>query len=120
MNKPENTQSSFIVDINRIIFILLRGGMLLSSFLLAVGFILLLIFPITAPVPNPTFNTVLQLIFTYPQLGLILIGLLVLMITPILRIVLSIAIFSVDKDWNYTVICSIVLVLVVVSIFLGV
>lgn len=51
--------------------------------------------------------------------SVIVLGLLVLLATPVLRVAVSIFTFALERDWRYVVISSIVLGVLVVSFFLG-
>jgi uncharacterized membrane protein len=52
-------------------------------------------------------------------LALVALGLLILLLTPILRVAISIVIFALERDWLYTVITLIVLLILLVSLLLG-
>lgn len=51
--------------------------------------------------------------------SVIVLGLLVLLATPVLRVAVSIFTFALERDWRYVVISSIVLGVLVLSFFLG-
>ena len=51
--------------------------------------------------------------------GFILLGLLVLLITPVLRVAASVFSFAWQKDWRFVAITLTVLIILIVSFFLG-
>ncbi len=51
--------------------------------------------------------------------GFILLGLLVLLLTPVLRVAASIGAFAWQRDWRFVVVTTVVLVILIVSFFLG-
>ncbi|MEP7344048.1 MAG: DUF1634 domain-containing protein, partial [Gemmatimonadaceae bacterium] len=57
---------------------------------------------------------------TFSGRGLIQLGLLLLIITPVARVALSLVVFARQRDWMYIGITSIVLILLVVGLLGGV
>lgn len=66
----------------------------------------------------PLSNLTAELLLFNPAAFLSL-GLLMLIATPILRVAGSILGFAIERDWRYTLITLVVLVIVLISIFLG-
>src|SRR6266480_4674637 len=103
---------------------LLQGGVLLSAAIIVLGVILLLMEPGTlqteqAFVFPQTFSQVIAgLLALYPQ-AIITFGLLLLIATPIVRVIASIVIFAIERDRRYVLITAIVLVILMCSLFLG-
>ncbi|HEY1391032.1 MAG TPA: DUF1634 domain-containing protein [Ktedonobacterales bacterium] len=101
----------------------LRGGVVISAatILLGVAWFYLQI----AITGHPTLtypHTVLEVAQELAQgdpLALVALGLLVLLLTPILRVAISIIIFALERDWLYTVITLIVLLILLISLLLG-
>lgn len=52
-------------------------------------------------------------------LAIIMLGLLVLLATPFMRVLVSIGAFALERDWRYVVITVTVLTILVISFFLG-
>lgn len=52
-------------------------------------------------------------------LAIIVLGLLVLLITPVARVAVSIVAFALERDWRYVVITSLVLLILLISFGLG-
>ena len=78
--------------LNRMIGRVLRGGVMVSSVSLAVGL-------------------VLALIYGEQGIGTVLLhaGIIVLLATPLTRVIVSIVQFAADRDWTFTVLTLIVL-----------
>ncbi|WP_346352919.1 DUF1634 domain-containing protein [Azotosporobacter soli] len=51
--------------------------------------------------------------------GIIMLGLLMLILTPVLRVGTSILIFIAERDWVYTIITAIVFVILLASLYFG-
>nr|WP_201384027.1 TSUP family transporter [Ktedonobacter sp. SOSP1-85] len=100
----------------------LQGGVLISAAVMLVGIILLptrpgglsperlLVFPFTG------FALVASLAQWHPQ-GIITLGLLLLIATPVLRVAVSIVMFAVERDHTYVFITCLVLAILLFSIF---
>ena len=101
----------------------LRGGVVVSAGIIAIGvlrFYLQMAFigHITLSYPH-TLPTVIQQLTQGEPLAIVMLGLLVLLLTPILRVAISIIIFALERDWLYTVITLLVLLILLVSLLLG-
>lgn len=55
----------------------------------------------------------------FKAFGIIAFGLLLLILTPILRVTVSVFTFALEKDWLYVIFTIFVLVVLIVSFFLG-
>lgn len=102
----------------------LRGGVLISAGLIAVGVAAfyargLWRSPDAASTFPHTLASVWQGALRGEPLAIISLGLLVLLATPILRVVVSIGAFLLEGDRLYALITTLVLVILVVSFFLG-
>jgi len=71
------------------------------------------------PAPASTYGGVLRSIRHGQAFGLISLGLLVLLFTPVMRVAISIVAFLIERDWLYTVITTAVLLLLLTGILLG-
>lgn len=81
---------------------ILRTGSWTSTAILAAGVVLTL--------AAPSFG---------PAHAIIRIGLLVLLLTPVARVVASVVEYANDRDWLFTLLTSLVLVIVVASLIVG-
>jgi uncharacterized membrane protein YfcA/uncharacterized membrane protein len=100
----------------------LQGGVLISAAVIVIGLILmalepnkyspekLLIFP-------HSFAQVGAELLAFRPESVIMLGLLLLIATPVLRVAVSIAAFGIERDRKYVVITTIVLVILLFSIF---
>jgi len=71
------------------------------------------------PAPASTYGGVISSIRHGQAFGVISLGLLVLLFTPVMRVAISIVAFLVERDWLYTVITTAVLLLLLTGIVLG-
>ncbi|MDR2122128.1 MAG: DUF1634 domain-containing protein [Flavobacteriaceae bacterium] len=108
---------------------LLRYGVILASVITVTGGVIYLI---QHPDEKPDFrtftgtpeylrelSTLLPRIIQFDGLAIIQLGVAVLIATPILRVVLSIIAFTIEKDRMYVVITCIVLAIILSNMFFG-
>ncbi len=114
------------MDLNDVIGYALRIGVIISVVLIVLGFILLFPNPRFPELESPhsRFNTsvirpeeVVYGSFKGNGLDLILLGLMVLIATPVLRVILGVIQFALGKNKIYTVITVIVLFNLLLAIF---
>ena len=104
---------------NQVVHNLLIIGLTASVVLILTGLIITLVGQ--QPVPHsmtPPGDIVAQIIHLEAA-GYFTLGLLVLIATPVMRVILSAVTFVIEKDWRFTAITLFVLATVLVSIFLG-
>ena len=114
---------------DQIMAVLLRTGVLLAALLVLVGGIIFL-----ARHPQPTTNyrvfqgepgelrTISGILREARQLrgrGLIQLGLLLLIATPVARVLFSVFAFLYERDWTYVAVTTLVLSLLTYSLFFG-
>ena len=105
---------------------LLRAGVLLSAAIVTVGGILYLVRFHAAPVDfhrfvagGPDIRTVAGILRSAAHLestGLMQIGLVLLILTPVARVALAVVGFALERDRLYTVVSLIVLVILAISL----
>lgn len=134
--KPQQSPTGSIYDIENIISNLLWWGVLASLLLIGIGTLLCFVHSNDYGVHGGSASDLQALIrpkavmsFTLEGFfhglvsgqgqSLIIAGLILLIATPVLRVAISVATFTVEKDWTFVVITSIVLLLLVFSFFLG-
>ena len=115
-------QNEKLEEMELVISRCLKIGVLLSAFIIATGLIMYLVtghsgydghtFP-TTPVK------ILQGFVCFKSFAIILTGLLVLMVTPVLRVGVSIILFLKEKDYMYVIITSLVFLILICSFLLG-
>jgi uncharacterized membrane protein len=109
--------------------VLLRSGVVLAATIVLVGGILFLVrhkTPVTdyhifsgEPTDLRTISGIFADVKALRARGLIQLGLLVLIATPVARVVFSLFAFLYQKDWKYVVFTAIVLGLLLYSLFGG-
>ena len=118
--------------INDVIAVILRAGVYLSAAILLVGLILFLIQSpnsrgaVTEVLRSSTVRPNIPASFSAVGQGLregqagsvVQLGALVLLATPVVRVAASIFLFLFEADWLYTILTSMVLALLLISIFL--
>jgi uncharacterized membrane protein len=124
LDTPQHVQLSRRVEI--IISQVLRGGVLLSAAIISIGVVLFYIhyFSVaghvldTAAFPH-SLVSVAQGLMRGDPLAIIVLGLLVLLATPVARVAVSIVAFGFERDWRYVVISTVVLLVLIISFLLG-
>ena len=107
------------------VYRVLLGGMIVSSALFAVGLALALLHPQHYPLGEDWVRShyhlsiIWQGLKTFDPFTLMLVATALLILTPVLRVVVSIWAFAVDRDWKYVVVTSIVFVVIVMSVVLA-
>lgn len=112
------------VHIDKIIGWILQGGVILSAALIVFGMALLPTRPgglsarrvLTFP---QTFGQIGAGLLTMQPQSIIALGLLLLIATPVVRVMVSIIAFALEKDHKYIIITGLVLVILLLSIILG-
>ena len=132
-NPPEDSRGAETMKfMEALISRILLGGVLLSMAIVLVGIVLMFAhrsdridsaaelkrLTVAAAFPH-TVADVYRGVATGQGRAVIALGLIVLLATPILRVAISLVGFAVERDWTYTAICAIVLVLLALSFFLG-
>ena len=107
-----------VEDINRLIYHLLRGGVIVSVAFLLFGFVLV---GVTGrPLPDRSLPPRLlgpELIDFTPG-GYLSLGVLLLIFTPVARVLLSLLSFAEDRDRTFVLLTTIVFVNLLLSVFL--
>jgi uncharacterized membrane protein len=106
-------------DLNEIVHQMLVIGLILSTALMLVGLGLDLALGREVPAAVPDFGDIFNRVIALRPSGFLALGLLVLIATPILRVVGSIFAFLYERDWRYAGITLLVLGIVMVSLILG-
>ncbi len=107
------------------VYRVLLAGMLVSSVLFAIGIALALLhpafFPLTAKWVRGHYHAlwVLHGIIRGNPLALMMAATVLLILTPVARVVTSIYAFAVDRDWKYVAITSIVLLIMIATAVAG-
>jgi uncharacterized membrane protein len=102
-----------------IISFVLRGGVLLSAALMVIGLLSLVLTRNTAMPEPSSVASFVHAVLTGEPLALMTLGLLVLLLTPVLRVVVALITFAWQRDWRFTLITAIVLCVLLLSVLLG-
>lgn len=113
-------------DVELAIGTLLRAGVLLSVAIVLLGEIMLLVRQGAArpeyaifhgePASLRSFRAILATAFSFQGSGIIQLGLVVLIATPVARVAFSVVAFAVEHDWLYVFITLIVLSVLLFSL----
>lgn len=120
---PEKTKKEEMYEIELSIGKALRVGVVLATIVMIIGLALLLInggntgYP-TGVIPVKPMQIASGVIALKP-FAIMMFGLLLLILTPVLRVIVSIYAFAVEKDYLYVWITSIVLLILVISMIIG-
>lgn len=103
---------------------LLQGGVLLSSAITLVGLLMLYFSPNAFSLKKVetfphTLATVWVGLLTLEPQAIIVLGLMLLIATPVLRVAVSVIAFGLEQDMRYVIITLIVLAILITSFLLG-
>lgn len=116
----EDAGTGKAVDLEFLISWVLRAGVLLSAVIMLVGLVLVLVHPAGLPLARPAgFAQVFLGLARGNPLAVIDLGILILVLTPIARVLLSVLIFLRERDLTYTAITLFVLLVLIISFLLG-
>ncbi|MCI1895158.1 MAG: DUF1634 domain-containing protein [Lactobacillus sp.] len=109
-------------DIELIIGQILRIGVIIAAAVIVLGLALLLItgqsgYPAGVHPSKP--GAILQGVIAFKPYAVLMLGLFLLILTPVLRVVVSIYAFIKEKDHLYAWITTIVLVILVIAMVIG-
>ena len=98
----------------------LRLGVWVSASLMILGLVIATIFPsFIVPVStNPSLGNLAERIFstTFDPITLMFAGLVMLMFTPVLRVITAVVGFALERDWRFVVVSSLVFLMLLVEI----
>lgn len=106
-------------NLNEIVHSVLIVGLVTCVTLLMVG--LILGFVEQRPIPDTTIplgEAIRRALILRPS-GFLSLGLLVLMLTPLLRVIGSMLVFIYERDWRFVGITALVLIVMTISILIG-
>lgn len=106
-------------DVNEIVHGMLIIGLAMSTALMLVGVVLDIVRRQGLPTAEPAAGDVFAAVLAFRPSGFLALGLIVLLATPILRVLGSVFAFAYERDWRYAGITFLVLMVVMASIVLG-
>ena len=109
-------------DVNVVIANIIKTGVFVSSFFIITGITLSFIQRANGvlTVERYTFNEILRGLVSLNYYSYLMFGIFLLILTPVLRILGLLYIYIEQKDYKFVRICILVLVILIVSLFLGV
>jgi uncharacterized membrane protein len=116
-----NVADNVYADVYRV----LLAGMVVSTLLFAAGVILALLHPTYIPLSTAwvrqqyQWKTFIHGLATANPSTLMMLATILLILTPVSRVVVSIYVFYVDHDFKYVVVTSIVFLVMVLTVILG-
>ena len=120
-NELRRREANVYADVYR----LLIGGMIDSNVLFAAGILLALLHPRFIPLTTQWIRvqyqwaTLSRGLASGDPISLMLLATVLLVLTPVARVVVSIAAFAADRDYKYVVITSIVMFVMLLTVILG-
>ncbi|MEN6370958.1 MAG: DUF1634 domain-containing protein [Armatimonadota bacterium] len=106
-------------DVNRYVEVVLTTGVILSLVILAFGSVLLMAKPAPVGVPGSILDILKGVIRLNPS-AIINLGLLVLLLTPVVRVITAMIAFFAEKDRKFALVSLTVLVILIVSALWGI
>lgn len=120
-NPPTSTEE----NVYSVVYYALLGGMIVSSILFAIGIIRALMHPAYYPLDpawvrsHYSFSWVMHGLVALDPVALMMAGAVLLILTPVARVIVSIYAFSVDRDFKFVVITGIVFLVMVLTVVAG-
>jgi uncharacterized membrane protein len=120
--KKDGGKTRSVEDIEVIISRILQVGVITSACVVAIGLALYLITG-SSGYPGSTFPSspaaILQGLIGFKPYAVMLLGLTLLILTPVLRVGISVLVFIREKDYLYVKITALVFTILIVSFILG-
>jgi uncharacterized membrane protein YfcA len=107
------------LDLNMVVHWVLLLGLVASGLLLLAGSLLAIVFRGTLPAVDPAPLDALRSTLQLRPAGLLALGLGVVVGTPIVCLVASLLVFLSKRDWYYTGITAVVLLIMLISVLIG-
>ncbi len=119
LRKEETPQTPGTRDLNEVVHQILIIGLYVSIFFMVSGLIIDLIRNRAFPTTMLSLPEVWARLIQLRASGFFSLGLLLLILTPLLRVVGSFFVFLWERDWRYAGVTLVVLVVMLVSIWFG-
>jgi uncharacterized membrane protein len=123
--QDESPQTSTEENVYAGVYHVLVAGMLISSALFVAGIVSAFVHPAFFPLAakwvreHYSVSWVIQGVAGFKPMALMMAAVVLLILTPVARVVISIYAFTVDRDWKYVVITSTVLLIMVMTAVAG-
>ena len=106
-------------DLNEVVHRLLIVGLIISTVFMLAGIVLDLALGRQAPTVIPDLHEVFARVIVMRPSGFLSLGLLILIATPIIRVIGSTIVFLYERDWRFAGITFLVFLIVLTSILFG-
>ncbi len=106
-------------DLNDAVHRILVIGLVISTGLLLTGIFLDLVLGRSLPTATLAPGQVVGALLSLRPSGFLSLGLLVLLVTPIVRVIGSVIVFIWERDWRFALVTSVVLAIMIVSVIVG-
>jgi uncharacterized membrane protein len=119
--RETSTEANVYADVYRV----LVGGMIVSTILFIIGVVRALMHPTSFPLSaewvrqHYAFSTVIHGLATLDPMIVMMVATILLILTPVARVIVSIWAFIVDRDYKFVAITSIVLLIMVITVIAG-
>ncbi len=109
------------MDLNRVVAYALRTGVIIGAALAALGLGIWLSqgFDNSTALRDLTLGSIVEAAFAGSASGIVYLGIVVLVATPVVRVLLSLFYFFAEKDGKYIVITAAVFVMLMFALFSG-
>ncbi|AVF26446.1 putative membrane protein [Paenibacillus larvae subsp. larvae] len=119
---PPSQEAEELAAVELVVSRFLRAGVVLSAVVIGTGLLMFLITD-SSGYPDAIFPTglieIVQGLMALKPYGIILTGLFLLILTPVLRVAVSLLVFWKQRDWMYMGITTVVLGILIISFFIG-
>lgn len=119
---PPSQEAEELAAVELVVSRFLRAGVVLSAVVIGTGLLMFLITD-SSGYPDDVFPTglieIVQGLMALKPYGIILTGLFLLILTPVLRVAVSLLVFWKQRDWMYMGITTVVLGILIISFFIG-
>ena len=106
------------MDLNRILYRILMAGSMVSISLFILGLSLNILYPIESTGHRDLLD--LSMFSSDPSSTLLLVGVMILIVTPMIAAVASSIIFALRSEYKFAIVTFLVFLVIVVSLLLGV
>ena len=121
---PEDNAGKFTpsveLEFEAIISKILLVGVIISGLLMLFGFLLVIITHSQYDFSNVTLGWVFSQFFQFTPIGILYMGILILLLTPVARVFISIILYIGIKDWKYVLFTTLVFIFMFLGVILGV
>lgn len=115
---PPSQEAEELAAVELVVSRFLRAGVVLSAVVIGTGLLMFLITD-SSGYPDAVFPTglieIVQGLMALKPYGIILTGLFLLILTPVLRVAVSLLVFWKQRDWMYMGITTVVLGILIIS-----